>query len=418
MAVPCCQCLSESASTVFERMTNLVLVLLETFASSHSPRISGTVAGYPSGTEAARQAFERDKRALRELGIPLTMEPVESEQQVGYRIVADDYYLPDLGLDAAEEQALGFAIAAVQLGGAAGSDALAKLGSPLTEAVLGRAGYGAGSGPGTAPVAVLPSLPALGPIHEALRLHAVLGFRYHGRERDVEPIGLAFRAGAWYLVGRDRAATGGPAPADVSRRPVPELPNRGGAWGLRARRWGRSPRRGASPALRTCRCRRRCPSSRAPRRCSSGPCGCHAGAPFRHRRLGAGRERAGAPCRRGRGGVRLLGGRARRPAVVQGPADLRAAVLRRLSVLASEAASVGQSGIGGGTPEAPPPPPARPSKRGKRAPASTRAPAEVPKEKTPATGPPARLAARSWRASGCAACSPSSFTWPAWARRT
>jgi proteasome accessory factor C len=197
-----------------ERMTNLVLVLLETTRPLTLREISGTIAGYPQGAEAARQAFERDKRALRELGIPLTMEPVDSEQQVGYRIRPDDYYLPDLGLNAGEAQALGFAIAAVQLGGAAGADAIAKLGSPVTEAALGRAGLGAagaGAGPGLAPVAVLPSLPALGPIHEALRQRAVVRFRYHGREREVEPSGLAFRAGAWYLVGRDRAAEGGPA---------------------------------------------------------------------------------------------------------------------------------------------------------------------------------------------------------------
>jgi predicted DNA-binding transcriptional regulator YafY len=204
-----------------ERMTNLVLVLLETTRPLTLREISGTVAGYPEGQEASRQAFERDKRALRELGVPLTIEPVDSEQQVGYRILPDDYYLPDLGLDAGEEQALGFAIAAVQLGGGAGADAIAKLGSPVTEAALGRAGLrdsegpglaGLGvPGPGVAPVAVLPSLPALGLLHEALRQRAVVRFRYHDREREVEPFGLAFRAGAWYLVGRDRAAAGGAA---------------------------------------------------------------------------------------------------------------------------------------------------------------------------------------------------------------
>jgi predicted DNA-binding transcriptional regulator YafY len=205
-----------------ERMTNLVLVLLETTRPLTLREISGTVAGYPEGAEASRQAFERDKRALRELGVPLTIESVESEQQVGYRILPDDYYLPDLGLDPDEEQALGFAIAAVQLGGGAGADAIAKLGSPVTEAALRRAGLrddetdlGAAAsgvaGPGVAPVAVLPSLPSLGRLHEALRQRAVVRFRYHDREREVEPFGLIFRAGAWYLVGRDRAATGGAA---------------------------------------------------------------------------------------------------------------------------------------------------------------------------------------------------------------
>ncbi|MHB1509410.1 MAG: helix-turn-helix transcriptional regulator [Acidimicrobiales bacterium] len=195
-----------------ERMTNLVLVLLETPVPLTLREISGSVAGYPSAPEAARQAFERDKRALRQLGIPLQVEAVSSGAQIGYRIPPDDYYLPELGLDESETQALGFAIAAVKLGGAAGMDAIAKLGGPVTEAAFARSELAAqGTGPAMAPVAVLPSLPALGPIHEALRHRAVLHFEYNGRPREVEPSGLALRSGIWYLVGRDRAALGGPA---------------------------------------------------------------------------------------------------------------------------------------------------------------------------------------------------------------
>ena len=80
------------------------------------------MVGYPQGKEASRQAFERDKRALRELGIPISVEPIAGDEQLGYRIHPEGYYLPDLGLDPDEEQALSFAVAAVQLGGAAGRD--------------------------------------------------------------------------------------------------------------------------------------------------------------------------------------------------------------------------------------------------------------------------------------------------------
>ncbi len=195
-----------------ERMTNLVLVLLETSRPLTLREIAGSVAGYPGEKSAARQAFERDKRALRDLGIPLRVEQVESEDQLGYRIDPDEYYLPDLGLEAADEQALAFAIAAVQLGGGAGWDALAKLGAPVSDAAYDQAGLTShGVGPEPAPVAVLPSLPQLGPIHGALRARASLHFAYHGRKRDVEPYGLAFRGGAWYLVGRDLTAAGGAA---------------------------------------------------------------------------------------------------------------------------------------------------------------------------------------------------------------
>jgi len=177
-------------------MTNLVLVLLETSRPLSLREIASSVTGYPEGKEASRQAFERDKRALRELGIPVSVEPVAGEEQLGYRIHPEDYYLPELRLEPHEEQALSFAVAAVQLGGAAGRDAVAKLGAT-----------GEVPEPGLPPIAVLPALPALGPLHEAVRDRALVSFSYRGRRREVEPYGLAFRLTAWYLVGRDRTAS-------------------------------------------------------------------------------------------------------------------------------------------------------------------------------------------------------------------
>jgi proteasome accessory factor BC len=176
-------------------MTNLVLVLLETSRPLSLREIASTVVGYPEVKEASRQAFERDKRALRELGIPISVEPLAGEDQLGYRIHPEDYYLPELLLDPAEQQALSFAVAAVQLGGAAGRDAVAKLGAA-----------GEVPEPGLPPIAVLPSLPALGPLHEAVRDRALVSFGYRGRRREVEPYGLTFKQTAWYLVGRDRTA--------------------------------------------------------------------------------------------------------------------------------------------------------------------------------------------------------------------
>lgn len=176
-----------------ERLTNLMLVLLHAERPLTLREISSQVEGYPEGKASARQAFERDKRALRGLGIPVTTTPVTSAEQVGYLIRPDDYYLPDLDLDEEEAQALAFAVAAVQLGGDAGRDALSALGQAALP--------GGGS-----PVAVLPSAPALARAHEALKSSSLLRLRYHGREREVEPYGLAFKGAAWYLVARDRSA--------------------------------------------------------------------------------------------------------------------------------------------------------------------------------------------------------------------
>ncbi len=176
-----------------ERLTNLVLVLLDAKRPLTLREITDQVEGYPKGREATRQAFERDKKALRDQGIPVTNVAIGGVEQVGYVLRPEDYYLPDLDLDPAEAKALAFAVAAVQLGGNAGRNALSTL------------GHFVGSPP-LAPVAVLPALPALATIHEGLRRSAVIQFRYRGKEREVEPYALAFRQAAWYLVGRDRGA--------------------------------------------------------------------------------------------------------------------------------------------------------------------------------------------------------------------
>lgn len=173
-----------------------MLVLLDTGRPLSLREITEEVDGYPPNKEAARQAFERDKRALRDLGVPVRNVPIDAEEQVGYLVDPDEYFLPNLELDEDEARALSFAVAAVQLGGSAGRDALSALGHAAGLRL-------------DAPIAVLPALPALATVHEALRRNAVLGFRYRGRDRLVEPYGLVFRQAAWYLVGRDETADDG-----------------------------------------------------------------------------------------------------------------------------------------------------------------------------------------------------------------
>lgn len=186
-----------SRPTRLERITNLFLALLETERPLSLREIGVAVAGYPTEPGALRQAFERDKRTLRDEGVPVTIERIDGDEQVGYRILPDEYALPELGLAPEEREALAFALAAVRLEGTAPAGALAKL---TGEAV-----------PDLPPVAVLPSLPALGVLQEGIRRRAAATFRYHGRQREVEGHGLVFRLGAWYLVGLDRLAEGGAA---------------------------------------------------------------------------------------------------------------------------------------------------------------------------------------------------------------
>lgn len=195
-----------------ERITNLVLALLDTSRPLPLREIGDTVAGYPREPAALRQAFERDKRALRDGGIPVSTERIEGSDQYGYRILPEQYYLADLELSAEEEQALAFALTAVRLEGGLGRSVGTKL------------GLAARSDP--VPLALLPALPALGPLHQAVRERAVVTFDYHRRRRLVEPYGLVFRSGSWYLVGFDRTAgrSGGLRTFRVDRLESPPQP--------------------------------------------------------------------------------------------------------------------------------------------------------------------------------------------------
>ncbi|MGH9081484.1 MAG: helix-turn-helix transcriptional regulator [Acidimicrobiales bacterium] len=182
-----------------ERVTDLLLVLLDTPRPLSLREIADRVPGYPGAHGARRQAFERDKRLLRDEGVPVLVVPVDGEEQLGYRVDPDAYYLPDLGLDAEEQAALNLAVAGVHLGEPIGRDALLKLGaggeSPLSPS-------------SAAPLVDLRSvdgLPALPILFDAIRHGAVVEFPYRGERRHVDPAGLRFRNGHWYLVGFDRA---------------------------------------------------------------------------------------------------------------------------------------------------------------------------------------------------------------------
>ncbi|MHB8439831.1 MAG: helix-turn-helix transcriptional regulator [Acidimicrobiales bacterium] len=172
-----------------ERLTDLVLVLLGSTRPKTLREIAEEVPGYPPEGEARRQAFERDKRTLRDGGIAIATAPVDSPDQIGYVIRPDDFYLPELNLDADEQAALNLAVAGVHLGDPSGRDALWRLGLP---------------GPlHPRPVAGLPALPGLPALWEALRMRAVVRFGYRGATRTVSPAQLRFHNGYWYLVGLD-----------------------------------------------------------------------------------------------------------------------------------------------------------------------------------------------------------------------
>jgi proteasome accessory factor B len=171
-----------------ERLTDLVALLLTTRVPLTLDHIAERVPGYPEGKDSRHRQFERDKDILRREGVPIEVVGLEGGA-FGYRIRPDEYYLPDLALTDEERVALNVAVAAVQLDGGHGRDALLKLGG------LERADV--------TPLAALPALPALPDLFEAHRTKATATFRYGDNERTVEPYALVARRGHWYMIGHD-----------------------------------------------------------------------------------------------------------------------------------------------------------------------------------------------------------------------
>jgi predicted DNA-binding transcriptional regulator YafY len=177
-----------------ERLTNLLALLLETAEPLSLVQIAGELGGqYPESQTARRAAFERDKAALREIGVPIEQEIVAGGAYAGqtrYWIDRARYELADLHLDADETRALQVAMAATRRGSASGQEALWKLGAGVLR--------------GGAPVAaIMPDLEWLPALREATATRTSVRFVYRDVERTVDPWGLLLRDGFWYLIGFD-----------------------------------------------------------------------------------------------------------------------------------------------------------------------------------------------------------------------
>lgn len=176
-----------------ERVTNLLALLLH----ARVPRTLDAIANeieprYPADESARRTAFERDKRTLRERGVPIEQVTLGGNDagKVAYWVDRARLELPDLGLTDEESHALRLAVAAVRLGVDWGERALQKVDLD--------AGTSAGA---VAASAALSSSPLLPRLADANQRRCRVQFRYRGEAREVEPWGLLSREGWWYVVG-------------------------------------------------------------------------------------------------------------------------------------------------------------------------------------------------------------------------
>jgi proteasome accessory factor B len=177
-----------------ERLMNLTALLLDTEHPILASEIQREVPGYPDSPTAFRRAFERDKDDLREMGIPISVEPTpEVEPPIdGYRIYKHDYYLDDPGLEPDELAAIHLATRAVRFEGGSSAEALRKLGGVEATRSSGEE------------LAAIPASPHLTRLFGALGDRRLVGFSYSDVARSVEPRRLDFLRGRWYLSGFDR----------------------------------------------------------------------------------------------------------------------------------------------------------------------------------------------------------------------
>ncbi|MDO9557686.1 MAG: WYL domain-containing protein [Coriobacteriia bacterium] len=191
-------------SDATERLVNLALFLASTRTPISAETIHAEVFGYPEDQDEDTflRMFERDKKQLRACG--LALEVTDTEGAPAYRLDAEATYAHDLELDESERAALravaaalasdpGFpfgadlAIAIAKLGGRPGESTIA---SSLTDEMPDTQG----------------AIAALLAEAVAARKRASFGYTNAAgepRSHEVEPYGIFFRDGRWYVVGRD-----------------------------------------------------------------------------------------------------------------------------------------------------------------------------------------------------------------------
>jgi proteasome accessory factor B len=187
-----------------ERLLNLTALLVDTPRPLSAQAIHDRMEGYPAEQVAFRQAFERDKRDLRELGIPLVVETVPGTLPAvdGYRIPKDRFYLADPGLEPDELAALHLAASAVRLEGAAAEEGLAKLAAMPGRHDPAPPGDVDSHDPAL-DVTALPAQSDVGALFGAVVDRRPVRFTYRDEERTVDPYRLDFQRGRWYLTGFD-----------------------------------------------------------------------------------------------------------------------------------------------------------------------------------------------------------------------
>lgn len=208
--------MSNSGVRPEDRLFHLILALMSSSFGLTKDQILGSVRGYAadgdqvSSAETLERRFERDKDALRDLGIPLEVSIPASEDAnnrfTTYRIPKGDYHLPENVEFTATDIALLNLSAALWQEGTLSADArvaqmkLASFGVTITESLIGYA-----------PV-ISTRDPALTRVRDAIDEGVTMGFEYlkpgemSATTREVSPWALVSHEGRWHVYGHETSS--------------------------------------------------------------------------------------------------------------------------------------------------------------------------------------------------------------------
>lgn len=196
-----------------ERLINLTAALLSAERPLRAEELRERIAGYPDDRASFRRQFERDKDALRELGLPLetVIERRANEEVTAYRVNADDYYVRDPGLEPDELSALHLASRLVEIEGLDTASGLWKL-NAAARAERSRRRKPAQNNEANPQVsddnrrpltATLPADERLTELFGLIASGASVSFGYRDELRHVQPRRLSFSRAHWYLIAFD-----------------------------------------------------------------------------------------------------------------------------------------------------------------------------------------------------------------------
>ncbi len=178
-----------SSTDSLSRLVNLYLLLINSKSPLTLTEITSQVGGFPESHEARRQAFERAKRDLRTLGLPITTTRSSFNGTDAYYVETPSQtrLAPSLSLD--EALALSGAMACVRFGQETALESARKLGCVFDGEMV--------------ELASVPRLPKVVQLFQAINASEQVSFFYSDKQRLVVPYGVVFRWGNWYLVGKE-----------------------------------------------------------------------------------------------------------------------------------------------------------------------------------------------------------------------